>query len=124
MESSVCSDEIVNIEILLKKPTDAMLDLKKCYFPIAGPEFLRRILFRVLESMPVKNNWNYGYGRALEEEEFRKFFELKDSDLVVSTPNEIGICGDNMYSDTARLIDNLDLNQEFDVEKIKKLGHR
>lgn len=121
-ESSICDDEIINIEVLLKKPSDMMLDLRKCYFPIAGPEFLRRILFRVLESMPVKNSWNFGYGRALGEEEFRKFFNLKDSDLVVSTPNEIGIRGDDMYLDTVRLIDNLDLNQEFDVEKIKKLS--
>ena len=120
-EVSVCGDEIVNIEIVLKKPSDVMLDIKKCYFPIAGREFLRRILFRVLESMPVENSWNYGYGRALEEDELRERFHLNKSDLVVSTPNEIGISGNDIFQDTATLIDNLGLQQEFDIEKIKRL---
>ena len=121
-ETSRHYNEIVNIEIVLKKPTDIMLDIKKCYYPIAGREFLRRLLFRVLESVPVETGWNNGYGTQLEERELRKMFNLKNTDYVISTPNEIGIKGKNIYYDTARLIDNLKLNEEFDVEKIKKLS--
>ena len=118
------ADEIVNIEIVLKKPTDIMLDIKKCYYPMASREFLRRLLFRVLESTPVEQNWHYGYGRQLEEHELRKMFNLKDTDYVISTPNEIGISGKDIYTDTITLINNLNLNEEFDVEKIKKLSRR
>ena len=121
-ETSKEYNEIVNIEIVLKKPTDIMLDIKKCYFPMTGREFLRRLLFRVLETLPVENGWNCGYGRQLEENELRKMFNLKDTDYVISTPNEIGIGGNDVYTDTARLIENLNLNEEFDVEKIKKLS--
>lgn len=120
-ETSVCSDEIVNIEILLKKPTDMLLDLKKYYYPMAGREFLRRILFRVLESIPVKNSWDFSYGRTLKEKELRYLFNLKDTDLIISTPIEIGIEGNNIYEDTATLISYLNLNDQFDVKKIKKL---
>lgn len=120
-ETSVCSDEIVNIEILLKKTTDMLLDLKKCYYPMAGREFLRKILFRVLESIPVKNSWDFSYGRTLKEKELRYLFNLKDTDLIISTPSEIGIEGNNIYEDTATLISYLNLNDQFDVKKIKKL---
>ena len=99
-----------------------MLDIKKCYFPLTGREFLRRILFRVLESMPVENNWSWGYGRTVEESSLRKLYNLKDSDYVISSPNEIGINGTDIYRDTARLIENLNLREEFDVPKIKKLS--
>ena len=121
-ETSKEYNEIVNIEIVLKKPTDVMLDIKKCYYPIAGREFLRRLLFRVLETLPVQNGWNCGYGTQLEEDELRKMFNLKNTDYVISTPNEIGIHGKDIYNDTAKLINNLNLNEEFDVEKIKKLS--
>ena len=120
-ETSSCGDEIVNIEVVLKKPSDIMLDIKKCYFPLTGREFLRRILFRVLESMPVENNWSWGYGRTVGEASLRKLYNLRDSDYVISTPNEIGINGSDIYRDTARLIENLNLKEEFDVPKIKKL---
>ena len=120
-ETAECGDEIVNIEVVLKKPTDMMLDIKKCYFPLVGREFLRRLLFRVKESLPFENDWSWGYGRTLEEEPLREFFNLKESDYVISTPNEIGIRGNDIYNDTARLIENLDLEEEFDVQKIKKL---
>ena len=121
-ETAICADEVVNIEVVLKKPTDMMLDIKKCYFPLVGREFLRRLLFRVKESLPFKENWSWGYGRTLEEEPLRRFFNLKDSDYVISTPNEIGISGGDIYRDTARLIENLNLEDEFDVPKIKKLS--
>lgn len=121
-ETAGCGYEIVNIEVVLKKPTDMMLDIKKCYFPLVGREFLRRLLFRVKESLPFEVDWSWGYGITLEEESLRNFFNLKDTDYVISTPNEIGIGGGDIYKDTARLIENLSLEEEFDVPKIKKLS--
>ncbi len=120
-EVAECGYEIVNIEVVLKKPSDMMLDIKKCYFPLVGREFLRRLLFRVKESLPFEEEWSDGYGRTLEEKKVRRFFNLKDTDLVVSTPDEIGISGENIYKDTIKLIKNLNLEEEFDIPKIKKL---
>ena len=45
---------------------------------------------------------------------------LKDSDYVISTPNEIGIRGNNIYTDTVRLIENLNL-EERTADKGKKV---
>lgn len=72
--------------------------------------------------MPFIEDWSWGYGKTLEEETLRDFMNLKDSDYVISTPNEIGIRGNNIYTDTVRLIENLNLEEEFDVQKIKKLS--
>ena len=121
-ELSECSDEIVNIEINLKKPGDLFLDIEKCYFPIKGKEFLRRVLFRVLESSQVKNDyWGEGYGSPINQEGIREFFGATERDLVISYPSEMGIEGDNIYDDTITLIENLGLREEFDIPKIKQL---
>lgn len=121
-ELSECSDETVNIEINLKKPGDLFLDIEKCYFPIKGKEFLRRILFRVLESSPVKNDyWGEGYGSPVNEEGIRNFFNTSSKDLVISYPSEMGIDGENIYDDTITLIERLGLQDEFDIPKIKEL---
>ena len=124
-ELSSCDDEIVNIELNLKKPGDLFLDVQKCYFPIKGKEFLRRNFFRVLESAPVTNSyWMSGYGRAANVKQIRKFFNVSSQDLVISFPSEMGIKGDNIYDDTISLIESLDLQQEFDIQKIKKIKSR
>lgn len=120
-ELSKCGSEIANIEVNLKKPGDK-LDIGKCYFPIKAKEFLRRVLFRVLESSQVKErDWGDTYGTPLTEEEIREFFKVKPSDLVISSPDEMGIEGDDIYEDTLNLITSLGIEKEFNVPKIKEL---
>ncbi len=124
-ELSECSDEIVNIEINLKKPGDLFLDIEKCYFPIKGKEFLRRVLFRVLESSTVTDSyWGEGYGSPVNEDGIRDFFKISSKDLVISYPSEMGIDGDNIYDDTITLIERLGLQSEFNIPKIKELKYR
>lgn len=124
-ELSECSDEIVNIEINLKKPGDLFLDIEKCYFPIKGKEFLRRVLFRVLESSSVTNDyWGEGYGSPVNQDGIREFFNTTPNDLVISYPSEMGIDGENIYDDTITLIERLGLQEEFDIPKIKELKLR
>lgn len=122
-ELSHCGDEMINISIDLKKPGDLFLNMEKCYFPIKAKEFLRRILFRVLESMPVENySWSSGYGQAANQKEMEKFFGTKNTDLLIAAPREMGIGGENIYDDTLTLIQKLNIQDEFDVNRIKKLS--
>ena len=122
-ELSHCGDEMINISIDLKKPGDLFLNMEKCYFPIKAKEFLRRILFRVLESMPVEEySWSGGYGQAADTKEMEKFFGTKNTDLLIAAPREMGIGGDNIYDDTLTLIQQLNIQDEFDVNRIKKLS--
>ena len=114
-------NEYTSIEITLKKPGE-YLDVSKCYFPMVREEFLKRILFRVLESIPVEENiWNIGYGRYVKEEETKKHFNITKNDIFIPQPIDIGIKGENIYDDTISLIENLNLKDEFDTNKIKKL---
>lgn len=122
-ELSHCGNEMINISIDLKKPGDLFLNMEKCYFPIKAKEFLRRILFRVLESMPVENySWSSGYGQAANQKEMEKFFGTKSTDLLIAAPREMGIGGENIYDDTLTLINKLNIQDEFDVNRIKKLS--
>ena len=124
-ELSSCSDEIANIEINLKKPGDLFLDVQKCYFPMTGKEFFRRNFFRVLESIPVRNYyWQESYGSACDIDEIKYFYETSSKDLVISFPRDMGVYGNDLYDDTASLIKNLGLQEEFDIQKIKKLKYK
>lgn len=115
-------DEIVNLEINLKKPGDHFLNIEKCYYPIRAKEFLRRVLFRVLESSDVEDYlWGEGYGTALDLDEMKTFLNTGPNDLLISYPSEMGIEGHNIYEDTIALINGLNLQKEFDISKIKTL---
>lgn len=118
-ELSSCNDEFIDITVNLKN-TDEILNISKCYYPFVSKEFLRRLLFRVLESAPVENSWGYGYGRSANNDEIRDFYKLKDRDIVISTPQELGIKGENIYEDTISLFKNLNLDDEFDLSKLKE----
>lgn len=122
-ELSKCGNEVINISIDLKKPGDLFLNIEKCYFPIKAKEFLRRILFRVLESAPVTvGEWSDGYGRPATIKEMRSFFDAGPEDLIISYPSEMDVEGDNIYTDTLNLIRKLKIQDEFDVERIKRLA--
>ena len=99
---------------------DENLNITKCYYPLVSKEFLRRLLFRVLESTPVRNNWGSGYGSSMDKHEIREFYNLKPKDLVISAPIDMGIKGNNVYQDTVILYESLELEKEFDLSKLKQ----
>ncbi len=114
-------NEYTSIEVILKKPGE-YLNVSNCYFPMVREEFLKRILFRVLESIPVKiNSWGINYGKYVNTEETKKHFNITKNDIFIPQPIDIGIKGENIYDDTISLIENLNLKDEFDINKIKKL---
>lgn len=120
---SKCEQEILNTSIDLKKPGEEALNIQKCYFPMVAKEFLRRILFRVMESSDVTEpDWGDGYGQSLTQKECREFFNAKDHDIVISRPKDLGIKGVNLYQDTLNMIESLNLETEFDVKQLKKLS--
>ena len=122
-ELSHCGNETINISIDLKKPGDLFLNIEKCYFPIKAKEFLRRILFRVLESSDVTiDSWSDGYGRSASISEMKEFFCATEHDLIIAAPREMGIEGNNIYTDTLTLIKRLKIEQEFDTERIRTLA--
>lgn len=98
--------------IPLKRGTER-LNVKKCYFPIVHPSFLRRLMFRAKELMPLTNEeWSNGYGIPYDYHKSIEFLK-KHSELIdgrrdqmdekkiifISTPNELGINGQNLQED-------------------------
>lgn len=118
-ELSNCEDEYVDITVNLKNP-DELLNISKCYYPFVSKEFLRRILFRVLECTPVTSYWGSGYGVAAGTDEIKDFYKLKDRDLIIPPPIEIGMKGNDVFQDTITLFEYLNLEDEFDLSKMKQ----
>lgn len=120
------SNEYIYTTINLKQPSDLFLDIQKCYYPIRGKEFLRRILFRVLECSDVMDpNWGESYGYSLSEDKIREFLEkntanFSSTDLIIVDPISMEIEGNDIYADTLAMIEKLKITQEFDVESLKR----
>lgn len=118
-ELSECDNEYIDLSVNIKQ-VDELLNITKCYYPLVSKEFLRRLLFRVLESTPVNSSWSQGYGSSLNSDEIRKFYKLKEKDLIIAPPIEIGIRGEDIFEDTVSLFENLNLDTEFDLTKLKQ----
>lgn len=119
-EISYSGNEIINNEIKLKQASDSFFNIEKCYYPLHAREFLRRILFRVAETVPVtRKDWGIYYGGAASSGLTREVLNLKDDDLIIAPPNEIDIWGNNIYRDTKVLIKYLHLEDEFDMKRLE-----
>lgn len=96
-------NEIFVFDISLKSPQE-LLNAKKCFYPLCSREFVRRIVFRVMESVPFEcSEWYPSYGRALSDGQFRNIFDISQNDMVISTPDEMGVTGENIFSDGAEM---------------------
>ncbi|MCX4249371.1 MAG: hypothetical protein OSJ65_06390 [Bacilli bacterium] len=122
-ELSRCNDEIFHFSIDLKKPGEK-INLQKIYFLMVAKEFLRRVLFRVLESSDVEDyEWTDGYGESFVQRECEEYFKTKKNDIVITRPQDLSITGDDIYEDTINMYEKLGLDKELNVNKLRKLGH-
>ncbi|MGN0666634.1 MAG: hypothetical protein ACI4KF_08930 [Huintestinicola sp.] len=96
-------NEVFIFDISLKAPQE-LLNAKQCFYPLCSREFVRRIVFRVMESVPFEcSEWYPKYGRALSDGQFRNIFGISQRDMVISSPQEMGITGENIFSDGAEM---------------------
>ncbi len=115
-EASFFAGEIFLAEIRLKRPGEAT-NVGKCYYPLCGKEFVRRLLVRVKESMPFREKWGIGYGGVLPEEMLRQCMNIKEGTIVIGPPDELGIQGKNIYQDADAFFEHLELKDEIRVVK-------
>jgi len=119
-EACYVEKEVLITEVVLKKPGE-MLNVSKCYFPMCGKEFLRRVLLRVKESVPFLGlNWGISYGAVLDEERTRKYMGIKDNQIMILSPQAMGIRGKNIYEDADAFISRLNLGKEITFPTYKK----
>ena len=105
------SDEIFFVNVVLKNNNER-LDTFKCYYPLCCREFLRRILFRVIESQSFQNyRWGSSYGNNYSIEEIKKILDLQNNDFVIGKPSEMGIHGKDILKDTYNTLQKLQLKK-------------
>lgn len=109
-------DEVINIILKLKR-FDGTLDMDALYKSSCNVEFLRRILFRVMETMDIRNSWNQGYGMTCSERFARKILKLDKNDIFIDEPSDLGIYGDNLAEDFENTIEHLDIKDKIDVDR-------
>ncbi len=115
-EASFLAGEIFIADIRLKKPGETT-NIGKCYYPLCGKEFIRRLLARVKESMDFKERWGLGYGRVLPEELVRKCMNIDESKILIQQPSEAGIEGKNIYNDAHSFFETLKLSDVIRVSR-------
>ena len=93
----------------------------KCYYPLCGKEFIRRLLVRVKESMPFREKWGLGYGGVLSEDLVRKCMNIDEGKILIRSPKEIGIKGENIYEDADIFFDDLNLSDVISVPRYGEL---
>lgn len=114
------TDEVMYIKVNLKKHGE-LISERKCYYPMCSKEFLRRIIFRVMETMPVKNiAWANGYGGNVDDDKIRTSLGIPDTDVLIGTPEYMGILGYSIEEDADNFINNIGLTEFLNTKTLKK----
>ena len=111
-------NEIINIIFEIKR-ANKTVSYQSLYRALCNVEFVRRLMFRVMETSDVKLNWKNGYGRPCERDISTKILNLKEKDLFFDQPQEMGIKGNSIENDFESVIEYLDLEDRINVEKEK-----
>lgn len=117
-EISQRNNEIVEIDLKIKN-NGKNTNYQALYRALCNVEFLRRILFRVVETSNVRNDWRGNYGSSSKEDFIRKLKHLKENDYYFGTPQELGIKGKDLALDFERAVEKLNMKDVIDVEKAK-----
>lgn len=93
------------------------LNIKKAYFVLCHPSFLRRIIFRLTEVTDfMEYGWSNSYGTVPSQEETMDFFDFdKESDIIILAPNFMGVYGNDIYEDLNSLLKSTNLLNLFKV---------
>lgn len=124
-ELSHVNNEYVLIEIKLKNFNEKT-NIKNIYKTTCRVEFLRRILFRVLETMDVTGEyWNMSYGSPCNKKEVTEILKLDNKkSIYFGQPIELEITGRDLCYDFEKVLFNLELEDKINVndtmEKIKE----
>ena len=118
-ELSERDNELCYIIVQIKRQGERM-NMAALYKTLCRVEFLRRILFRILETLDVKNYWGSGYGSTCYKDFTKKVLKFGPNDIYFDQPIHMGIEGDDLAEDFESAIRYLNLEDKIDVEKAKE----
>ena len=99
------------------KKAGERINVQNLFFPLCHPSFLRRLVFRLYEETPdIKNGWTDVYGRTCDDYTVRQIMDLKENDIVICQPSEMGVRGNNIIDDANAMVDYIN---KFTSEDIK-----
>ena len=111
-----CEGQIHFAKFNLKKAGER-INVQNLFFPLCHPSFLRRLVFRLYEETPdIKNGWTDVYGRTCDDYTVRQIMDLKENDIVICQPSEMGVRGNNIIDDANAMVDYIN---KFTSEDIK-----
>ena len=114
------ANEIVYIKVNLKRHGE-LISERKCYYPMCSKEFLRRTIFRVLETTPVKSpGWSITYGGNVDEEQAKNSLGIPDTDILIGSPTHMGIMGYSIEEDAEKFLENIGMTDFFNTKKLIK----
>ena len=112
-------DEIIDIDVNIKNNNETF-NKASLYKSLCYVEFLRRILFRVLETLDVRNDWEHGYGETCSESFIKEAKRFDDNDIFFDQPSHMGIRGRDIADDFDSVVSYLKLEDKIDVKKAKE----
>ena len=80
---------------------------------MCGKEFLRRVLVRIMESAPFRHDWYMSYGRVMTENQIRTVLDIPDDKIMILSPKEMGILGNDIYEDADAFLSKIKLKEEI-----------
>lgn len=90
-------------------------NIQKLYFPFCHPSYLRRLLFRVLETTDgLENHWIHGYGHVMGINEIRESLDIPNETLLFSL-HSMDIKGKDIVEDAKRVVDFINLGEYLDI---------
>ncbi len=99
------------------KNNSERMNIQKLYFPLCHPSFLRRLVFKLREETPdITSGWTDGYGRTCDDYTIRKVIDLKENDIVICQPEEMGVRGRDIIEDANSMFDYINRFNQKDVE--------
>lgn len=120
---SECDNQVHYAKFNLKRSGER-LNVQKLYFPLCNPSFFRRLVFRLREETPdITYPWTNGYGKTSDDYTIRKIISLKENDIVICQPDEMGVSGHDIIDDANAMFDYIDkfTNENVELEHVKRL---
>lgn len=110
-------NEMLFVKNDLKKAGDGQ-NIQKYYFAFCNPSYLRRLIFRVIETTnELGNSWINGYGRILLKDSIKNVLELSDNIIIISNPYEVGIKGKDLKEDIKAFLDYVLLGKKINLDE-------
>lgn len=111
--------ELLYIVVQIKRHGEK-INMQALYRTLCHVEFLRRILFRVMETLDFRENWSSGYGVTCNERKARKVLGCDQNDIFFDQPSSMGIYGKSLSADFENAVKHLNIGDKIDVKKAQE----